>query len=239
MDTPTKGATLLRREIYRLLHQEIISCKLAPGQDLREQDLAERFEISRSPVRDALLQLEFEGLIQVHPRRGYRVAPITRPHAEELYDMRALLEREIVRMIIERCPEERLQAFQAQAALPTGTSVDFVAYNRQFHLSLARLTGHDQLSATSARIISQFDRLITLTLPRLNLLKMHELESEHRSIVDALSHRDMDKALILTARHIDGSRDRVLSALDDIQQSGAALAGNRGDADQRLMLTGS
>ena len=68
---------LLRVDIYQKLREEILSCELPPGADLREQNLAARFSVSKSPVRDALLRLERERLVTISPRQGYRVAPVS------------------------------------------------------------------------------------------------------------------------------------------------------------------
>ena len=68
---------LLRVDIHEKLREEILACRLSPGADLREQELASRFQVSKSPVRDALLRLEREQLVTIAPRQGYRVAPIS------------------------------------------------------------------------------------------------------------------------------------------------------------------
>src|SRR5260370_38869206 len=76
---------LLRDNVYESLRADILTCRLAPGDDMREQELAERYAVSRQPVREALLRLEREHLVTVQPRQGYRVNPIS------LSDARALL----------------------------------------------------------------------------------------------------------------------------------------------------
>ncbi|HEU0150820.1 MAG TPA: GntR family transcriptional regulator, partial [Bradyrhizobium sp.] len=67
---------LMRADIYTSLRREILSCAIPPGAEIRDAAFAERFSVSRSPVRDALLRLEAEGLVLIHPRKGYRAAPI-------------------------------------------------------------------------------------------------------------------------------------------------------------------
>ena len=68
---------LLRDNVYESLRSDILTCRLAPGDDMREQELAERYAVSRQPVREALLRLEREHLVTVQPRQGYRVNPIS------------------------------------------------------------------------------------------------------------------------------------------------------------------
>jgi DNA-binding GntR family transcriptional regulator len=70
---------LLRESIYGAIRRAILTCEFEPGQELREQVLAERYHVSRSPVRDALLRLELESLVTVLPRQGYLVNAISIP----------------------------------------------------------------------------------------------------------------------------------------------------------------
>src|ERR1700712_614092 len=83
---------LLRDNVYEALRQAILSCDLRPGQELREHDLATRFSVSRSPVRDALLRLEGERLITVLPRQGYLVNAISIADARDIFGLRLLIE---------------------------------------------------------------------------------------------------------------------------------------------------
>src|SRR3954467_2543048 len=84
-------AELLRDSVYRALRHAILSCEFQPGQELREQLLAERYRVSRSPIRDSLLRLEQENLVTVLPRQGYRVNPISASDIEDLFGLRLLI----------------------------------------------------------------------------------------------------------------------------------------------------
>ncbi len=83
---------LLRDSIYQRIRHAILTCEFQPGQDLREQELAERYQVSRSPVRDSLLRLEQEKLMMVLPRQGYRVTPINIDDVNDIFDLRLLIE---------------------------------------------------------------------------------------------------------------------------------------------------
>src|SRR3981189_2992894 len=82
---------LLRDNVYESLRTDILTCRLAPGDDMREQELAERYAVSRQPVREALLRLEREHLVTVQPRQGYRVNPISLADARDLLRLRLAL----------------------------------------------------------------------------------------------------------------------------------------------------
>src|ERR1700744_5813592 len=83
---------LLRDNVYQAIRRAIVECELQPGQELREQTLADKYRVSRSPVRDALLRLELERFVTVLPRQGYVVNPVTAHDTEELYGLRRLVE---------------------------------------------------------------------------------------------------------------------------------------------------
>src|SRR3984893_8873887 len=101
---------LLRDNVYENLRSDILTCHFAPGDDMREQDLAERYAVSRQPVREALLRLEREHLVTVQPRPGYRCTPIPVADARDLLGFRLALEPACVAEAIETAPEAVLKA---------------------------------------------------------------------------------------------------------------------------------
>src|ERR1700677_2376235 len=84
-------AELLRDSVYRALRHAVLTCEFQPGQELREQILAEKYRVSRSPIRDSLLRLEQENLVTVLPRQGYRVNAIFMRDVRELFGLRLIV----------------------------------------------------------------------------------------------------------------------------------------------------
>src|ERR1700745_998529 len=101
---------LLRGNVYEMLRSDILACRLAPGDDMREQELAERYAVSRQPVREALLRLESEHLLHLQPRQGYRGNPISVTDARDLLRFRLALEPACVTEAIENASDEVLKA---------------------------------------------------------------------------------------------------------------------------------
>src|SRR5258707_7583669 len=101
---------LLRDNVYEILRSDILTCRLAPGDDMREQELAERYAVSRQPVREAVLRLEREHLITVQRRQGYRVNPISLADARDLLRFRLGLEPACVAEAIEHARDATLKA---------------------------------------------------------------------------------------------------------------------------------
>src|SRR5438132_12884224 len=130
------NSMLLRENVYDSLRADILMCRIAPGDDMREQDLAERYAVSRQPVREALLRLEREHLVTVQPRQGYRVNPISLSDARDLLRFRRALEPACVSEAIETAPQDVLNALDTFRHF-AGDHEDFIAYNRAFHSALA------------------------------------------------------------------------------------------------------
>src|SRR3981081_663185 len=148
---------LLRDNVYENLRSDILTCRWAPGDDRREQELAERYAVSRQPVREALLRLEREQLVTVHPRQGYRVntiplsgrRPLVPPSvadAAALRRVRLALEPAGVAEAIENAPDEVLKALDDFRRF-AGNHEDFIAYNRAFHSALAHASGNRRTAA--------------------------------------------------------------------------------------------
>jgi DNA-binding GntR family transcriptional regulator len=208
------GSRLLRLDIFRELRQDILACRLPPGAELREAELAERFAVSKSPVRDALSRLVHEGLVMVMPRQGYRVAPISMKDVRDMFQYRAVLESACLRVAAERASSEALRGLDRfrefdPAAYPDG----FIGYNRDFHSALAELCGNARLLAAVAIQMDQMDRAITLSLAALRPSDPARLILQHAEIVDALQRPDARRAAALVTRHIGEAQKRVCGAL--------------------------
>ena len=101
--------------VYAALKREILTCEIAPGTSLFEGQLAERLQVSKTPIRDALGMLVHEGFVQVQPRQGYRVSDITLGDVQEVFQMRMLLEPAAAELAAERANADQLKRLQELA----------------------------------------------------------------------------------------------------------------------------
>jgi DNA-binding GntR family transcriptional regulator len=213
-DTPEPGTRLLRLDVLRTLRQDILSCRLAPGAELREAELAERFAVSKSPVRDALSRLVQEGLVMVMPRQGYRVAPISVKDVSDMFEYRAVLEAAGARIAAEGASDEALRSLDRFRAYDAATWPDgFTHYNREFHHAIAGLSGNARLETAASGQIDQMDRVVTVSV---NAMRGHDparVVVQHCGIIDALQAKDPRRASSLMARHVLEARKRVVAAL--------------------------
>jgi DNA-binding GntR family transcriptional regulator len=203
---------LLRENVYESLRSDILSCKLAPGDDMREQELAERYAVSRQPVREALARLAREHLVTVQPRQGYRVNPISLSDARDLLRFRLALEPACVAEAIENAPDavlKRLDQFRSFS----GDHEAFIAYNRAFHTALAKASGNRRMAAALCDLIEQADRLVRVSIANLKGHNPAKLVAEHAALIDAMQRRDRRGGLRIIKDHISQTERRVLPAL--------------------------
>ncbi len=213
-------AVLLRENVYQAIRRAILTCELQPGQELREQILAEKYHVSRSPVRDSLLRLEQENLVTVLPRQGYRVNPILRRDVEDLYGLRVLIEPACAAQAA-RADDAALvdlNRFRGFAAQPTGYT-GFLEHNRAFHRAIADLSGNRRIAAVGHSLIEEFDRLIWAAQDRLGEIAAAGLLRQHDAIIDAIQAHDVDGAHRLALEHVVSGYEQIIAVLQPMEMS--------------------
>jgi DNA-binding GntR family transcriptional regulator len=214
--TPASGNRLLREAVYDQLRADILGLDLPPGAEIREAELAARFELSKSPVRDALMRLEREGLVITSPRQGYRVAPIRLSDVQDMFHLRAVLERACVERIVQTGTDEQLQTLEAFRKFePDAWNGSFIQYNHAFHKQLAELSGNQRLRDHLVDLIGQMERVTLMSVDRVRLGSgnTQPLADEHCRIIDALQARQSRLSERLAEQHISGAGKRVYEAI--------------------------
>lgn len=219
--TPSNGSVLLREKIYDQLRADLISCRLPPGREIRENELAARFGVSKSPVRDALMRLEREGLVITLPRQGYRVAPVSLADVQDMFHLRDALERACMERIVRRATPEQLAELDAFRSFNAASCVGgFVAYNREFHHALARIAGNARMRDQHGDLIDQMERAIQLSLSSLKAGDPQSLVEEHCRIIDALQAGQLSQAQRFASRHVADAGKRVMRAMSRVVIAG-------------------
>jgi len=195
----------LRTRVGRTLSLAIISGELAPGTLLTVPTLAERFAISATPVREAILDLEKRGFVEPVRNKGFRVTAVSDELLQDIVEIRLLLEPPAMARLAASFPQERLEAFRAQAdAIVTGArSGDLTAYllaDQRFHLELTALLGNPVLVETIADLRER-TRLVGL-VSMVETSMLHVSAEEHHRLLDHLAANDADAAADLMRQHI-------------------------------------
>lgn len=210
-------AALMREDVYEQIRADILSCALKPGSLVQEHDLALRHAVSKSPVRDALLRLQEQGLVEVLPRKGYRIKPISVADAAEMYEMRAVLERACITRAVDTATDATLKdldRFRKSGKTPDLPA--WIAYNRAFHVAVARSGGNARLARAACDIIEEFDRLTTMSIARFDTSGLAALVAEHVELIDALQARDKRRAQAVARAHVEEARERLLDSLSNL-----------------------
>ncbi|MEP9350684.1 GntR family transcriptional regulator [Xanthobacter sp. KR7-225] len=206
------GSGLLRDAVYARLKEEILGCRLSPGEELREQELAARFEVSKQPVREALLRLEQERLITVLPRQGYRVNPVSLADARDIFRFREVMEPACAADAARHAGDAALAALDGFRAFDPSKS-DFIRYNRAFHEAVAMCSPHRRMREEVADLVAQADRLVLVSIGTMQGRDPDRLIAEHGAIIDALQARNGRQAARLLRDHIADAEKRVVAAL--------------------------
>lgn len=203
---PLRGRRSLREEITSILRGAVMAGDLVPGEVYSAPSLAERFGVSATPVREAMLDLAKEGLVEVVPNKGFRVVSLSAAELDALTDLRLLLEVPIVRRLAETgVPPAAIEALRPLAAAVEEAALrrDFIAhvtYDLDFHLGLLALAGNPRL-VEIVRSLRQGSRLYGLrALP--DDPGAYAAFHEHAELLDLVAARDADGAEALMRRHI-------------------------------------
>jgi GntR family transcriptional regulator, rspAB operon transcriptional repressor len=195
----------LEEHVYELIKQDILSARLAQGTQLVEARLAEEFGVSKTPVREALIRLRLDGLVDIERFRGARVIRPSLKDAKEIFELRRWIESGIAARIAEQRPEEVLDQLLknirwTQQALREGREDDYLAAIREFDHILAAGTGNTRAARILLDLYNIFAVIAAATLlaPR----RRERSIEEHQRIFDAILAGDRDGVTAATNEHI-------------------------------------
>jgi DNA-binding GntR family transcriptional regulator len=194
------------------LRRAIGTGELRPGEQVRQDSLAERFGVSRVPLREALKILEGEGQVVYLPHRGYFVAELDVDDLREVYRIRDLLESEAVRVAVPRLTAADLDAVQAaaddvDAAAQRNDLVTMTEANRRFHFLLIDAAGMPRLARLTRILWDATDAYRSVYFGSTE--HRGHIRDEHSAVVSALVDRDAERTVAI----LRGHRERAVAAL--------------------------
>jgi DNA-binding GntR family transcriptional regulator len=198
------GGGPIAAQVVRALRHAIVTMRLRPGEMLSEQEIAGRFGVSRSPVREAFIKLSEVGLVRVLPQRGTRVAPISYAAVEDARFVREAVETAIVREASARglAPRGALadNLARQRAAARARDGEAFFALDEEFHRLLAEAAGRASAFKVIEDVKAQMDRVRYLATP--GATPMGVLVDQHAAIADAVAAADPDRAAAGMRAHL-------------------------------------
>jgi DNA-binding GntR family transcriptional regulator len=189
-------------QVADVLREAIADGSLAAGTALRQDDLAARFGFSRMPIRDALRQLEAEGIVAIHPTKGAHVAGMDVTEIREIFALRELLEAEALRLSLPDLGNDKLdEAAGVLARIDAELDVGrWGALNRTFHLALYSACGNARLLSLIEAQHNAADRYVRILLSNFNY--RGRSQAEHRELIAACRKRDVAEAVAILKKHL-------------------------------------
>ncbi len=201
---------------YHVVKRDIVECVLAPGTEVTERELTERYRLSKAPLREALVRLSHEGLLRSIPRTGYLVTPITVQDVRDIFEMRLLLEPAAARQAAGHVDKGLLTQLDelCRAGYTPGDRESeraFLRTNRHFHLAIAQASGNRRLAMLLGQLLEDMERLFHLGLAVRN--RSTEMQHEHQALVEALARGDADASERTTIEQIEAARHMVMDGI--------------------------
>jgi len=217
-------AAPLRREIEARLRSAITQGRFQPGERLIERELCEMLGVSRPPLREALRQLEAEGLLELHPNRGPAVPDISAAEAREIYEARATLEGLATRLFTQRASDTQVKqlraALRALRKTESGSSERLLDRKNDYYAILFAGCRNRVI----ARLLMQLHNRVRLVRAQTLAGRTKLALAEIGRIVEAVERRDADAACIAAIAHIDSAVDAAIRSLEQRTKKPAAKA---------------
>ncbi len=200
-----------------ILRERILHGKITGGEALTQQSIAEEFNVSRIPVREALLLLQAEGLIEIFPHRGAYVVELSAEKISELFELRNLLEVSLLRDAIPHLTAQQLDQAETilneyNIALNSGKSIDqWSNYNEQFHMTLYKAARKPETLSLVEILNVRCARYIRIQL--LYTQKIHKAQKEHAKLLQLCREKRIEEACQILSLHITESYQSIIELL--------------------------
>ena len=207
--------------VYEMIREDIVSGRLGPNERLKVADLAEHYQTSTNPVREALQQLRGEGFVLIEPNRGARVRPIDADFVRDIIEIEMLIEPALTRWFVSIASDaDIVELERIQAEIEAVNFEDRVVhglldtrfhqfiYDRHYNRHAAELwwKHREILRAISRRFPTSLSR-------RVSVLR------EHRELIEAIRAQDADGAAAVVARHVEGSGRHIIEQMGVLQRT--------------------
>jgi len=212
------GAPSLPRVLYEELRSRILVGSLQAGQVLRQEEIARWFNVSRVPVREALSQLEADGLIESRPRRGYAVTELDQADIVEVFDLRMLIEEHAGHVAaMSRTPADIVEVETLVIAMEQldAKAADFrnrwTLLNYEFHLRIIESARRKRLTRIAGTLRSTVEPYVSVEIDLTG--NAEAAAREHREMLEALRAGDADGLAELSRQHVESTAKRLLKGL--------------------------
>lgn len=189
----------------RVIKDNIVRLELEPGASISDRELAVALGLSRTPVREALLELAKAKIVEIYPQRGSAVALIDYNLVEEAQFIRSVMETAVVELVCERITPEQLAQLKEHMALQEfyyqqGASERLLELDDEFHRLLFKIAGRMQAYGLVQSVTVHFDRVRSLAV---NVVKEQSWLGDHKKLIEAIENRDPEEARRRMQHHLN------------------------------------
>ena len=211
------GSTLY---VYKILREQIVKHKVAPGSKFNQEELAKELGVSRTPVVKALHKLETEGLVDNIPRRGFYVHQLTMKELLELFTLREALELMVINSVIDKLTPHQIQRLEEIMAPFRGQWTpalieEYWLADQVFHNTLLEMSDNKLVQK-----LNETFQVLNRTYMGGIIRKPSESLNEHKMLIKALKERDAETARKIAAGHAAQSRISLQNAVDKLNKLG-------------------
>jgi DNA-binding GntR family transcriptional regulator len=219
MKQPTLSPAISSESIANALRADILRGHLQGGQPLKQDEIAAQFGVSKIPVREALVHLKAEGLVNFYPNRGAFVSELSAAEADEIYVMRIALEKEILARAIPHLTVSHLkQAGEILAAIDREENIaKWGELNWEFHSTLYRPANLPRVMETIQTLHTNIARYLVLYLAGMDYQK--KSQREHRALLQACRDGDIEKATKILEGHLLSASTQLVKFLNKQPQA--------------------
>ena len=222
----TESKSTLNARVLARIRSDIVTCRLMPNERLRMEALRARYQVGATPIREALMRLEAEGLVQLEQNKGFRVSSVSGDSLRDLMRCRIEIEGLALRWSMERGGVEweanLIGAFhrlsrerKIGAHDKTSISPDWSIRHRAFHLALVAACASPALLTIRDGLFDQAERYVALSI--ISKAVFRDDVSEHEEIMRAALARDVGKAVKLSREHIERTTEKVAKSLAQVR----------------------
>jgi DNA-binding GntR family transcriptional regulator len=204
---------------YEALKSKILAREYLPGMQLKELQISKELSLTRTPVREAIIRLEREGLVRTIYNRGAFITVFSKKELDDLFEVREALEIKALYLATRRASRDDIDAIEAalkqrELLIKKGVAtVDFRDAGLDFHLGIIKLSKNERLISTWQTMQSQISLVrVTSTTIKSRYLTAFE---EHKKIFALVGNGDFKRAEKLLKRHLSFARDNLFSSLSD------------------------
>ncbi len=208
-----KQVISLRQKVYEQIKHEVITGVLLPAQQLTESELSERYQVSGTPVREALTSLQRDKLVEYAPNRGFMVSPISVKDIQEISEARVFFESALLRLAIKRITEAEIQELERTQEVSYDhtdpDSIDtYLQANYIFHMTIAIASRNSRLISHYQSLLDEAQRLTYTDVKNNNVMPIWH--ASHQRLIDAIRDKDEAGGIAALEEIMENGKRRIL-----------------------------